>query len=89
MSEKHQSVKIRAKLSNFAGFVAQYDSLGNTELFQNHLVPKIKNLCTDMNWEVRNSMCQNLFKITKYLNTPDLFIDQISELIEDEEIETA
>lgn len=53
------------------------------------MVPKIKNLCLDLNWEVRNSICSNLFKISKYLNNSDLFINEIKELIEDEEIETA
>jgi hypothetical protein len=42
-----------------------------------------------MNWEVRNSACSNLFKISKYLNNSGVFLDLISELIEDEEIETA
>lgn len=89
MGERHQSVKIRAKLSTFIGFIADYDSLADRDLFKNHLIPKIRNLCTDMNWEVRNSVCANLYKISKYMNSSDLFLDEMSELIEDEEIETA
>ena len=89
MSDRQQSVKVRVKLSCLIGFIAQYNSLGCTQLLKKSVETKVETLCSDLNWEIRNSMCLNLIKLQKYVNEPEFCFTQLCELVEDEEIETA
>jgi hypothetical protein len=72
----------------FLARIAHNNSLGSKAAFSTKLLPKVKALCQDFNWEVRKEICRHIHYISSYIENPSsILLTDLVELTEDEEIE--
>jgi len=74
--------------SKFITSLATNRTLQTSSTYVTKVIPKVKQLCQDFNWELREEMCRHLFKISCYIgeqaSVKHLF-PELLELLEDEE----
>ena len=57
LSTRTGPMQVRTCCAQLIGAFADSNSLKSTKLFEDNLVPIIKDICDDFNWEVRKEIC--------------------------------
>ena len=87
MTDLQQPISVRLASTYFLAQLAQCQSLSSAEVYKAKILPKVRQLCQDFNWEVRKEICSQMHKIAVYLgNSAELF-HELAELVDDEETE--
>jgi hypothetical protein len=72
----------------FFAKIAHNNSLNSEAAFSTKLLPKVKTLCQDFNWEIRKEICLHIHYISSYIENPsNILLTDLVELTDDEEIE--
>jgi len=88
MIDRNQMIKVRIKAASLLGLLAQYNSLGEVELYERLFLGKLRPVCQDLHWEVRKDMCASLIHISRYIGKDKSFqyvLPELKELLDDEE----
>ena len=83
---------MRTSCAILIGALAVGNSLGSPEVFEQHFLAIVKDICQDFNWEVRRDVCGQLTAISDYLQAKKSFehlYPELVELVDDEEKEVA
>ena len=92
MSQRNEPLSVRTSCAILIGALAVGDSLLSPDVYEQHFLAIVKDICQDFNWEVRRDICGQLMNISDYLHAQKSFehlYPELVELIDDEEKEVA
>lgn len=90
MSSRSESQAVRTSNALLIGAIADSNSLLTAQNLEVHLLPLVKSICQDFNWEVRREICGQLPFIAKRLSPSKAYAHlypELVELLDDEERE--
>ena len=67
MSQRTEPLSVRTSCAILIGALAAGNSLGSPDVFEQHFLAIVKDICQDFNWEVRRDVCGQLTVISDYL----------------------
>ena len=88
MTDTKQASKVRMNGSCLMGWLAYYDSLGSSELYEQFFLGNLHNICDDFHWEVRKDICHILIHISRYIGSEKshlYVLKEINNFLDDEE----
>jgi len=90
MSQRAETLTVRTCCALLIGAIADQNSLLSVSTFNSSVLPTVKNICQDFNWEVRKEVCGQLPFIAKYMGKDESWehiYPELQELLDDEERE--